>query len=218
MCGSKLHTFLLTVGLGRFSLRSPSFPSGEQQPTRNAEVHDQSFQRSKIRQRLSSSSRVMGRKLPSRRPRRSCEIARSCSGMAKPSSLRPPSEDGIARWRTLPKSVRVSGTASERPRLVWFNCSTETITKGRDLASPWLVSGQDRSSTRRPSGASALPLWGRRLETRLDLFGLGSIGGESLGVSGNTPSFRNTLKTMYALSCPVGRACPRNRILPCADG
>jgi hypothetical protein len=41
---------------------------------------------------------------------------------------------GSARCRALPKSVRVSGTARERPRLVWFSWSTETITKGRDVA------------------------------------------------------------------------------------
>jgi hypothetical protein len=62
--------------------------------------------RNSIRQRFSSSSRVFGRKVPSRLLRRSWEIARSCSGMAKLRSLNPPSAAGTSRWSGLPKSVR----------------------------------------------------------------------------------------------------------------
>ena len=76
-------------------------------------------QRRSTRQRLSNSSRVFGRRLPSRRLRRSWEIARSCSGIAKPSSFRPPSEAGIAKCRALPKSVgERHGEGEAKARLV----------------------------------------------------------------------------------------------------
>jgi hypothetical protein len=56
--------------------------------------------RNSTRQRFSSSSRVFGRKVPSRLLRRSWEIARSCSGIAKLRSLSPPSEAGFEVKRT----------------------------------------------------------------------------------------------------------------------
>lgn len=91
-------------------------------------------QRNRTRQRLSNSSTVFGRRAPSRLLSRSWEIARSCSGIAKLRSFRPPSDAGTSRWSGLPKSVRVSGTARERPRFARFSWSTETMAKGRGLA------------------------------------------------------------------------------------
>ena len=104
-----------------------------------------------------------------------------CSGIAKPSSRKPPSGERIERCRALLKSVRVRGTASERPRLDWFNWSTKKSQRARlgllslpecgsgsaQYTSPcWARTPTTQASTHQRRTRSRLPPPGRRPEQR----------------------------------------------------
>jgi hypothetical protein len=79
---------------------------------------------------------VAARTFPSRFENRSCEIARSCSGMAKLRSRRPPSGGFTSRWRALQKSVRVVGTTSDSTIRVPSGTRDRLNALARRLGSP----------------------------------------------------------------------------------